>query len=208
MRLTQVRIQNFRGIEDLTVDLDETTVLIGENNTGKTAFLQAIRLCLQRLSSRGKGPFSEYDYHLTSDRSAPAAAEPIQINLVFAESASEPWDDEVETDLGDVITFVDDSHRVELQVTSSWDEKASEPQTDWDFLDADGNPLQSSHYTLRSLQKQVPTFYLSALRDASRHFISSGRYWRTFLGEAGVPEEDKADLERQLARTCLKNRDA
>lgn len=199
MHLTQVRIQNFRGIEDLTVDLDETTVLIGENNTGKTAFLQAIRLCLQRLSGRGKGPFSEYDYHLTSDRSAPSVAEPIQINLVFAESASEPWDDEVEADLSEVITFVADNRRIELRVTSSWDETASEFQTDWDFLDNNGDPLHSSYYVLRSLRQQVPIFYLSALRDASRHFISSGRYWRTFLGEAGVPEADKQDLERQLA---------
>ena len=199
MRLTQVRIQNFRGIEDLTVDLDETTVLIGENNTGKTAFLQAIRLSLQRLSARGKGPFSEYDYHLSSDRSTPTAAKPIQINLVFSESASQPWDDEVETDLSDVITFVAGSRRIELRVTSFWDEKASDFQTDWEFLDDNGDPLLSSNYALRGLRQQVPTFYLSALRDASRHFISSGRYWRTFLGEAGVPEADKADLERQLA---------
>ena len=41
--------------------------------------------------------------------------------------------------------------------------------------------------------------YLSALRDASRHFVSNGRFWRTFLAELGVPEEEKKELEQQLA---------
>lgn len=199
MRLTQVRIQNFRAIRDLTVDLDETTVLIGENNTGKTAFLEAIRLCLRRLSGRGRSPFAEYDYHLVGRNAAPTTAEPIKINLVFAESASEPWDDEVGVSLSQVVAFADDGRRIELQVTSAWDAKASELRTNWDFLDDQGEPLPSHYYALRSLQQQVPTFYLSALRDASRHFISSGQYWRTFLGEAGVPETAKADLEKQLA---------
>ena len=199
MRLTQVRVQNFRGISDLTVDLDETTVLIGENNTGKTAFLEAIRLCLTRMSGRGRGPFAEYDYHLTGGTSTPAAAEPIKISLVFAESASEPWDDDIGTELSEVVTFVDNARRIELRITSSWDARASEFRMEWYFVGDNGDPLPSPYYTLRALQQQLPTFYLSAMRDASRHFISSGRYWRTFLGEAGVPEANKDDLERQLA---------
>ena len=34
MRVTTLRIENFRGIKRLDLDLDELTVLIGENNTG------------------------------------------------------------------------------------------------------------------------------------------------------------------------------
>ena len=77
MKLTTVEIRNFRCIKNLTVDLDETTVLIGENNSGKTAFLEAIRICLERLRGRGRGPFNEYDYHLFDEGSAPADSEPI-----------------------------------------------------------------------------------------------------------------------------------
>ena len=52
MRLSKVRVRNFRCIKDISVDLEDTTVLIGENNSGKTAFLEAIRICLSR--SRGE----------------------------------------------------------------------------------------------------------------------------------------------------------
>ncbi len=198
MQLAQVRIQNFRCIKDVTVDLDQTTVLIGENNTGKTAFLEAIRLCLYRLSGRGRNPFAEYDYHLANKDSTPTTAPPIQINLVFGPSATAPWDDQIDFDLKDVIVLAADDQRIELQVTSSWDPAASEFRTDWAFLDVNGDPMHNYTMALRSLQRLVPTFYLSALRDASKHFISKGRYWRTFLAEAGVPEEDRADLESEL----------
>ena len=91
MRLTTVSVRNFRCIKDLTVDLDETTVLVGENNSGKTAFLEAIRICLERVRGRGRGPFNDYDYHLSDDESVPAGADPIEIELSFVETATEPW---------------------------------------------------------------------------------------------------------------------
>ena len=94
MRLTNIAIRNFRCIRELNLDLDETTVLIGENNTGKTAVLEAIRICMERLRGRGRGPFNEYDYHLAEEGMSPAEAAPIQIDLSFVDSDEEPWADE------------------------------------------------------------------------------------------------------------------
>lgn len=174
MRLTQVRVRNFRGIKDLTVDLGDTTVLIGENNTGKTAFLEAVRLCLERLSGRGRGPFAEYDYHLTSSTSTPATAEPIKINLVFGESESTPWGEQIDVDLSDVIVLDGDDPRIELLVTSSWDPAISEFRTDWDFLDINGDRMSNSFLALRGLKRLAPTFYLSALRGRFEAFHFQG----------------------------------
>lgn len=41
MRVTTLRIENFCGIKRLDLDLDELTVLIGENNIGKIPALDA-----------------------------------------------------------------------------------------------------------------------------------------------------------------------
>ena len=201
MKLTTVEIRNFRCIKNLTVDLDETTVLIGENNSGKTAFLEAIRICLERLRGRGRGPFNEYDYHLFDEGSAPADSEPIHIQLSFVETDSEPWTDEVVQALEGIVAFDDEDHRrVTLRVTSSFDRNGTGPATDWEFLDADGNPLPAKTVTqLMTFQRMVPAFYLSALRDAAKHFVSNGRFWRTFLAELGVPEDEKKELEKELA---------
>jgi putative ATP-dependent endonuclease of OLD family len=42
VKLTEVRIKNFRSLKDVFIDLDWLTVLIGENNSGKTSFLDAL----------------------------------------------------------------------------------------------------------------------------------------------------------------------
>lgn len=42
--LTQLRIRNFKRFTDVTIDLGQTVVLIGPNNSGKTTALQALAL--------------------------------------------------------------------------------------------------------------------------------------------------------------------
>jgi predicted ATPase len=49
-RLTQLRIAGMRVIEDLTLDLEGLTVLIGDNGTGKSTILEAIELLRQTTS--------------------------------------------------------------------------------------------------------------------------------------------------------------
>lgn len=44
--LTNVRINNFRSIEHMDIQLGKTNVLIGQNNSGKSNFLKAIGLAL------------------------------------------------------------------------------------------------------------------------------------------------------------------
>jgi putative ATP-dependent endonuclease of OLD family len=46
MRLSRVRVRNFRCIEDLTVDFDAITALIGPNDAGKSSVLRALDWCL------------------------------------------------------------------------------------------------------------------------------------------------------------------
>jgi recombinational DNA repair ATPase RecF len=46
MRITALRIENFRSIKQLQLELGETTVFVGPNNAGKTAILDALRIAL------------------------------------------------------------------------------------------------------------------------------------------------------------------
>jgi putative ATP-dependent endonuclease of OLD family len=72
MRISRVVIRNFRSFEHLDVPLSAgTTCLIGENNTGKSNFLHAIRLCIDAgLSSTHRSLLST-DVHSTVDISSP-----------------------------------------------------------------------------------------------------------------------------------------
>jgi putative ATP-dependent endonuclease of OLD family len=64
MKISQLTIQNFRGIGSASLLLPDHVLLIGDNNTGKSTVLEAIDLVLgpDRLSRRP--PVDEHDFHL------------------------------------------------------------------------------------------------------------------------------------------------
>lgn len=104
----QVRVQNFRGLSDLSIDLQPVTVLIGPNSCGKTTVLQAVRLACEAVEFARKeddlkvekdGWLSIYDDRSVRDDQPflPTARwqelfqdakrdHPIEIELVFSES--------------------------------------------------------------------------------------------------------------------------
>src|SRR5262249_36582294 len=108
MFLHQLDISNFRGIKKLSLTLDKTTVLIGENNIGKSTILAALQFCLNRSITRRSGIFTEYDYHLSNKDSQPADAEPIEIILRFSEQKENEWPDEVVQMLFDAVQVNDE----------------------------------------------------------------------------------------------------
>jgi putative ATP-dependent endonuclease of OLD family len=64
MRITELKISNFRGIRASKLLLPRHAVLIGDNNVGKSTILEAIDLCLgpDRLSRQP--PVDEHDFYL------------------------------------------------------------------------------------------------------------------------------------------------
>lgn len=48
MKLTNIKIQNFRGIEELDIDIYNLLTLIGPNNSGKSSVLRAIQIFLEQ----------------------------------------------------------------------------------------------------------------------------------------------------------------
>ncbi len=53
MRLTSLRLENFRQFQSLDVDLDPLTVFVGANNAGKSTILDAIGCLLSSRSPAG-----------------------------------------------------------------------------------------------------------------------------------------------------------
>lgn len=42
IRIIEVRVRNFRSLRSVDVELDRVTVLVGQNNSGKTSLLDAM----------------------------------------------------------------------------------------------------------------------------------------------------------------------
>lgn len=69
MYLEKLLIKNFRGIENIALNFNKgLNVLIGENNAGKTAIIDALRICLSYGNQRREIYVSISDFHI--DKSA------------------------------------------------------------------------------------------------------------------------------------------
>lgn len=201
MKLSRIHIQNFRGIRNLELDLDDLVVLIGENNTGKTAILHAVRLCLRDLGPRRRVVFDAFDFHLKDEHAEPSSADSISITITFAEQATGTWDAPRLRRLKDIlhVDAVSGLSRVVLRVTCAYDLIERDFDQKWAFLNEAGQPLPNkSENHLGALQKEVAFYLLDALRDASRNFDAKGPFWRPFLKDSQLPAEKKAEVEAKL----------
>lgn len=87
MKIHSVRIKNFRGFKDATVNFDSLTSLVGPNGAGKSTILSALNIFFQETSNAtAVATLSREDFHKGN------CAEPIEITVTFVElskSASE-----------------------------------------------------------------------------------------------------------------------
>ena len=202
MRITAIRIENFRGIRSLDLDLGRVTVLIGENNSGKTSVLDAVKRCLQDLGHRRRVVFEAMDFHLPDGAAEPSTADPIGIGVILSDEPDEEWDDELVARLNRAkVLQVDDDGRnhVHLRVECRYEETTREFVQDWSFLDLNGERLSRvPSRALATLQDTLRYYYLTALRDAASHFSARGRFWRPFLNDSQLAPDRKAEIESRL----------
>lgn len=202
MKLKSIEIKNFRGIESLSIDLDSTTVLIGENNIGKTSILEAMRFCLGRSLVRKGSPFNEYDYHLADSTQQPTDAPAIEFVLTFKEDSVDEWTDAVIQSLGDAVQVgTDQLQVVKFRMQSKYAPDAKEFTMEWDFLNLAGDPLPKAKNprTAIALQQVAPLFYLAAMRDAAQEFRVQSQFWGPFLRNPSLPDDVRVELETALA---------
>src|ERR1035438_4812875 len=103
MKIKRLHIENFRSIKSLDIQLEETTVLIGRNNSGKSAILEAIRIALsRRWGQRGTG-FTEDDVHRDDDDSDPRVMPPVKIGFEFEEESIGNWPTDMVAALDDIM---------------------------------------------------------------------------------------------------------
>lgn len=202
MKLTEIKIENYRGIRSLRLDLDDLTVLIGENNTGKTTALEAVRMILARgVGTRRAWQFTEYDFHLENNTATPQTAQPIKILLHFAEAQENEWPEPIIQQMNEVLQLeADGLNHIWLQAEGRYDTDSSSFATKMSFLNSEGDELILRNATSFNLiSKFAPFFFLSALRDASQEFGQRGQFWSGFLKSIQLPEDRREELERMLA---------
>lgn len=193
LQLKRVTISNFRSIKHAEIELGVTTVLIGPNNAGKTAILEAIRIALtRRWGQRGTG-FTEYDVHLCATRTDPKVGDPVTIEVEMQESVPNEWPKELHETLADITQLnpLTGQASIIMRVSCAWDDGEESYVPKWEFLNVDRNPLAGRGARATNFQEFfsfLPVFYLDALRDAGDEFSARSQFWGRLLRTVQIPE--------------------
>lgn len=184
MKLRRLEIQHFRGIVELDLKLGDTTVLIGENNTGKTTILDALKIALHSGMASRVSSFNIYDFHLPDATTELASALAINIRLTFREDNPREWDEQQVAKLNRAKILqidVNGCATVILKVGARFDSLSQEIVQDWEFQNLDGFVLTGiTDSAIGVFRNEVSYYYLAALRDATKHFDAKGPFLASF----------------------------
>ena len=199
-----VRIAGFRGLENIEIALEQTTILTGMNNTGKTSFLKALQLAL------GNRQFvSQDDFFIQGS----SVSEKIIIDLLIVpidgdgkrcEDFSGDWEllfttDRIRNDdignafvsLRTIITFdmIKNSYKTQQFILQDWPEFK---QDDIDWFGIDNSKKTSFHFD------EVPFFYMDAQRDILEDTKLRSSYLGKMLSKIEYSPKDIKDIEDQI----------
>ena len=200
MFLKSVNIKNFRSLKNVNIDLDDCTILIGENNAGKTSFMEAIRTALTR--TNGRYSFDDYDYYMDKNTTSPKESEGIEITLIFQERVAEEWDGFIIDTFGEAIQYLGDEQElgsIIVRVSSAYNNATNEFETRGCFLNNDFDEINGKVQTkIGAFYNLCPVFYLQALRNIKDTFSSRSPMWGKFLKRANIPQEKLKEVQESI----------
>ncbi len=140
MLLKEVRIENFRALKDVWAPLHTNNVLIGENNAGKTTFLQAVAFLFNAWRPQPEDIYCGLDEEKSPQERA------LRVDGCLVPEGADDFADDVRNLLGDAIQLgVDDEPPVyvALRAELAWDEAHAEFRVSRRFQSSycGGNPL-------------------------------------------------------------------
>ncbi|AET63680.1 ATP-dependent nuclease [Methanothrix harundinacea] len=209
VKIEEVRIRNFRSLKEVDVKLDWLTVIIGENNAGKTSFLDALFVAI----GAGRHNISSDDIFLAqSETKAPKEREVIidllirpidkggNIIDIFPEGCY--W---IEL-YGEGISQDDDGNEfVAIRTQMRWDSTEGGYEVERKFLAdwQDPNRLNLSKVkgSVSSYQiKPLALYLLDAKRDIKEEFQSRNSFWYKLISDLGLENGKITEIEAELGR--------
>lgn len=87
MRISSIRIENFRSFDDATIPLNNFTGLVGPNGAGKSTVLTALNVFFREMENFPAGQLEEEDFHCKN------TSDPIRITVTFCDLSDEAQKD-------------------------------------------------------------------------------------------------------------------
>ena len=210
--IKEVRIRHFRCLRSIDVELEPLTVLIGQNNSGKTSFLNALFAAI----GAGQRIISTDDIFLTKNEvSAPKSRAVVvdilirptdeqgQITDVFPQGSA--W-----LELWGLGVVQDDNDRDVVAIRTSFKWNAIKGEyvlerrfiKDWQTDSAkweDSKPVEKVSLVSAQQIEPLALYLLDAKRDIADDLRNRSSFWSKMVEEHGLTAEDVKRIEEELS---------
>jgi putative ATP-dependent endonuclease of OLD family len=162
MFLSELNVENFRGIRRGHLSFGETTVLIGENDCGKSSLLDALARVLNATDAEPP-QFEPQHFYRTAGPEGEGAAGPIRIELLFRERHVGEWDAPELAALGPLPRAQPPGPRqLSLRVTATAPADSGAAAADWEIAvpGAKGSPHRNDPALLAAVRAFNPLIQL------------------------------------------------
>ncbi|MBF0344617.1 MAG: AAA family ATPase [Nitrospirae bacterium] len=185
MKIHKVEIFNYRCHKSTSVKMGDVNILIGQNNTGKTSFLQALNLAI----GYKRNELSEDDYHAEGDIYDPKSSSPIKVIVEFREQKDNRFSDNVISVFDKAIQFDESSSEkpedepikfFKICYEHYYDNRRDKFTEARYFVDSENIKLSvKDSIVTKDHLSFFPFFYIESLRDIRKEINNKG----SFLGK-------------------------
>lgn len=215
IRLKTIRIKGFRGFKNIEVDFQNTTVLVGTNNAGKTTLLKALQIVLTNSHFITNDDFFYCEDHIDDTIIIDLLFVPIDEKNNIVNEFSEEWSDVFKAERIGILSTGEQilAFRTLIKEYNKTFKKQQFYIDEWEeFEDADGDYWFDIEYDNEQNYyfEEIPFFYLEANRDILEDIKSKSSYLGRILSSLEFSETDKAKIETlisQLNSTTIEGSD-
>jgi len=181
MRISHVLIENFRNFKFLDVTLGQNIILVGENKSGKSNFIDALRLVLDPSLSDSERYLSDQDFW-DGEGLTPFNGRQIKITIQFSDFAEDASPEYLPLSwLSDCLISIAPTRIAQITYLYYEDRKPPDSpedilpistQDDYNFKIYGGNDLDKP-FNIKGMRKDIPLHAIEALRDIA----NDNRVW-------------------------------
>jgi putative ATP-dependent endonuclease of OLD family len=206
MHLTNISVKNFRNFNHVDFPVGPGAVLVGENRSGKSNLVHALRLVLDPSLPNSERMLRSEDFWDGLDDGSDGwdpmrAGETIEIAIDFGDIGDDPV---AIASLGDCLIegepmLARATYRFAPREVAEPD--SDHPSYDWKIFGG----LTDTNELSNELRRYLRLTFMSALRDAERDIASWRRSPLKPLLSAALEETDPAELEKAVAAVADAN---
>lgn len=186
MKIAEITIKNFRCLKSISFKPQHICVLIGENDSGKTAILHAIRIILGRWR-----PVPD-DLYTDNPNVSAREREPFEIEILLRpEDPQKGFSDDEHSTFFDHFDISDDGNeRLKIKAKYGWNLEREEFYTEVRFQKKDGD---GEEFTAR-YANQFGFFLIDALRDIGREIGNRTGLWGRLMSSISLSDTTQGEV--------------